>query len=228
MDSSPPPNTASALDIVDFVARHVDQPTYRGPHDWGGAHTHYSFDDQFARPASGDGLKPGQSQFQSDVELLFARNGIAFTLGNDMRVRRLGPSEARPLISDFRPNTGDPELDSILNDAMTRFLSRTPSDRQDAVEKLWDGFERLKTLELGGQKKDSATKLIENASLGFELFRDLLELEFKSLTRIGNEFRIRHHEHDKVPLPGTAGVDYVFLRLAVLVAYVLRQTGRMS
>lgn len=226
LEASQPQNTVITLDIVDFVALHIDQPTYRRRHDWGSDHTHFYFDDQHAGLPSG-ALTDGQAQFQSDIDLLFARNGIAFTLGDDMRVRRLGPPEARPLLSDFQPNTGDPNLDSKLNDAVARFVSRNPVDRQDAVEKLWDSFERLKTLE-GGQKKQSATKLIENATIGFEPFREPLDAEFKALTDIGNGFQIRHHEHGKAELPGSAGIDYLFIRLAALISYVLRRTGRMS
>lgn len=221
LDASRPQDTVNALDIVDFVARNIDHPSHRETHYWNGEHTHYSFDDQLV----------GTSQFQNDVDLLFARNGIAFTIDSSrdgLRVRRLGPSEVRPLIADFRPSTGDPALDVMLNDAMTRFLSRNPADRQDAVEKLWDSFERLKTLELGGQKKNSSTKLIENATIGFDAFREHLEAEAKTLTTIGNQFRIRHHEHDKADLPGVAGIDYLFVRLAAFIAYLLRQTGRMS
>jgi hypothetical protein len=227
LDARQPQNTTNTLDIVDFVAHHIDQPTYRESHHWNGEHTHFSYDDRPAHPPSDHTRTPGQMQFQHDIDLLFARNGIAFTLGDDLRVRRLGPPEARPLISDFRPNTADPALDSMLNDAMTRFLSRNPTDRRDAIEKLWDAFERLKTLE-GGPKKQAAITLIENATNGFESFRKPLETEFKTLTTIGNEFRIRHHEHDKADLPGEAGVDYLFIRLASAIAYVLRQTGRMG
>jgi hypothetical protein len=67
------------------------------------------------------------------------------------------------------------------------------------------------TLELGGQKNESAAKLIEDATAGFDSFREQLATEFKTLTAIGNNFRIRHYEHDKADLPGTAGVDYVFI-----------------
>lgn len=227
MEASRPQNTVNALDIVDFVALHIDQPTYRHSHHWNGEHTHLFFDEQQAGPLSGEAITPGQAKFRNDIDLLFARNGIAFTIGDDLRVRRLGPPEARPLISDFRPNTGDPELDSKLNDATTRFLSRNLADRQDAVEKLWDAFERLKTLE-GGQKKDAVIKLIENATVGSESFREVLETEFSTLTTIGNEFRIRHHEHDKKDLPGRLGIDYLFVRLLALIAFVLRRTSRMS
>lgn len=136
----------------------------------------------------------------------------------------------RPLISDFSPATGDSQLDNKLNDAMVRFLSRDPSARRDALEKLWDAFERLKTLELGGGplKKSSASQPLTRAASGSEPFRELLENEFKALTGIGNDFTIRHHEHDKEDVPTDAAIDYLFVRLTSVISVVLRHTGRMA
>ncbi|MFF3671996.1 hypothetical protein [Microtetraspora malaysiensis] len=228
LDPHKVPDTVAALDVVDFVALHIDQPSSSSFHGWGFAHTHYFFNAS-ADPLFSGGLTPGQAQFQHDIDLLFARNGIAFTLGNDLQVRRLGPPEARPLIPDFKPRTGDQQLDTKLDNAMTRFLSRDLADRRDALEKLWDAFERLKTLELGGgpAKKSSASQLIIRAASGSESFRELLDTEFKALTSIGNKFTIRHHEHDQDEPPTEAAIDYLFLRLASLIALVLRNTGRM-
>jgi len=125
------------------------------------------------------------------------------------------------------PHTGDTALDAKLRDAHTRFLSRTVRDREDALEKLWDAFERLKTLELGGQKKESIQQLIERATAGSSL-RAYLEAECKALTDIGNSFQIRHFEHDKEALPAPAAVDCLFTRLLAVMAFLLRQTGRMG
>ncbi|MGW2100010.1 hypothetical protein ACWCPX_20270 [Streptomyces olivaceoviridis] len=228
LDPNDVPDTATALDLIDFVALHIDQPTRRSSHNWNFDHTHYSFRQHDAFYDTE--LTPGQDQLRRDVDLLFARNGIAYTVGDDMRVRRLGPTEARPLISEFRPATGDPQLDNKLKDAMARFLSREPADRRDALEKLWDAFERLKTLELGGGslKKTSASQLLTRAASGSEPFRELLEAEFKTLTSIGNDFTIRHHEHDKEDVPTDAAIDYLFVRLTSVISVVLRHTGRMA
>ncbi len=56
-----------------------------------------------------------------------------------------------------------------------------------------------------------------------------VEAEFSELTKIGNAFQIRHFEHEQSPLPTPTEtvVDYLFTRLAALIAYLLRQTGRM-
>ncbi|WAP53489.1 hypothetical protein [Streptomyces sp. S465] len=127
LDPDKAPDTATALDVVDFVALHVGQPSYSKPHSWCFEHTDYSFDAQRADLHFDGGLKPVQEQFQRGVDLLFARNGIAFAIGDDMCVRRLGPPEARPLVSDFRPGTGDPQLDDKLNDAIARSCPGTRS-----------------------------------------------------------------------------------------------------
>jgi hypothetical protein len=216
LDPDRPLPTPTALDIVDFVAQRIAAPLRDGSnHHPYFNHYHLIFD-----------REAGQQQFQADVEEIFARNGIAFTLGDDQRVRRLGPPEARPLLSEFTPNTGDPRLDELLRTAVVRFLSRNSSDRQDALEKLWDAFERLKTLELGGDKHASMTALIDRAAPNSGL-REHLSAEAKALTNIGNSFHIRHFEHGQEQLPGPGGVDYLFIRLVALIAFLLRQTHRM-
>ena len=134
-----------------------------------------------------------------------------------MRVHRLGPPEARSLISEFEPVTADPRLDAMLSDATARFLSRTPADRLDSLEKLWDAFERLKTLELGGQMKRSVAQLLDLSAA--EPFRGVIEAEFTALTDIGNAYTIRHHGHTQSGLPSDAAVDYLFTRLLSLIAF---------
>lgn len=217
LDANRPPPTSIALDVVDFFLLHVEMPMSRTYHDWG-HHEHLMFD--------GSGKGPGQRECRAEIELIFERNGIAFTIGPDMRVARLGPPEARPLLSDFVANSEDPELNSMLHEARARFLSRDPAQTIGALEKLWDAFERLKTLELGGDKSQSIGVLIDRAAPGSAL-RSHLEAECKELTKIGNSFHIRHFEHDKNALPSLAAVDYLFTRLAALIAFLLRQTGRM-
>ncbi|MGW1708260.1 hypothetical protein ACWCP8_22740 [Streptomyces sp. NPDC002206] len=218
------PDTVTALDVVEFIVRHIEDPAHRSLHAWNGDHYHYSFSDR-----SRGGIE-GKSEFQDAVNLLFSRNGIAFTLGDNLQVQRVAPPETRNMISDFRPETEDPELNDKLTDAMIRFLSRHPAHRRDAVEKLWDGFERLKTLEFGASedKKTSASELLDRSSSGSAPYRVVLEAEFKTLTDIGNKFGIRHHEHSQAALPSDAAVDYLFVRLASVIAYVLRATGRMA
>jgi hypothetical protein len=212
------PSTTVALDVVEFVARRIAEPSDRlNVHLH--AHGHLSFE-RWSKHV-------GCERFCGEVDQIFARNGLAFKIDEDGVVSRLGPPEARQLLGEFEPRTGDPSLDDKLRDAVARFASRHLSDRVDGLEKLWDGFERLKTLELGGQKQDSIRQLIQRAAPS--PLSEHLEAEARELSKIGNDFHIRHFEHDRAALPSPSGntVDYLFIRLLAFVAYLLRQTGRM-
>ena len=46
---------------------------------------------------------------------------------------------------------------------------------------------------------------------------DLLDTEFQILTKIGNEFRIRHHESDKKEINETKHLNYLFFRMLSLI-----------
>jgi hypothetical protein len=214
------PATPVVLDVVDFVGQHLAEPAMRRQHL---QHEHFEFDPRSSRTR-------GQRRFREDVELIFARNGIAFTIGEDMKTARIGRPESRALLSELVPNTGDAQLDEFLRDAHTRFLSRHSQDRVVALEKLWKAFERLKTLEVPtANKRTSAQQLIAKAAPDSQDFQARLEAEFAELTKIGNGFYIRHSEVRQQPLPTPieASVDYLFPRLLSLIAYLLRQTGRV-
>ena len=56
--------------------------------------------------------------------------------------------------------TGDRETDRLLESARERMVRPKIEDRRDALEKLWDAFERLKTFGAGSRQ---ATADGENA-----------------------------------------------------------------
>jgi hypothetical protein len=87
-------------------------------------------------------------------------------------------------------------------------------------------LQRLKTIETGRDKKAKAAKLLAQSAATMPI-GDVLDSEFNVLTAIGNRFRIRHHETDRFNLPNDDARDYLFVRMASLLAFVLRQTGRM-
>lgn len=89
---------------------------------------------------------------------------------------------------------------------------------QIAVEKLWDAFERLKTYyHPAMDKKESANKIVNDMANGQEEFRKLFGEEFKKLTAIGNEFRIRHHEADKCDIQDERHFEYFYKRCLLLI-----------
>ncbi len=118
------------------------------------------------------------------------------------------------------PTSGDATLDSLLRDACLKFKDPAPKARAEATEKLWDAWERLKSLEVQGNKRLSVALLLDQASLE-PVFRSYLEAEAKSLTEIGNAFHIRHFETDKVSLSQPEQFDYLFHRLYALMHFLL-------
>lgn len=97
-----------------------------------------------------------------------------------------------------------------------------------ATEKIWDAFERIKTFYKQYDKKESITKLIDIVSKNNAEYREMVEEEFTSLTKLGNDFRIRHHETNKKDICCKEHYDYLFHRcIAVLrlVTSVLRENS---
>ena len=97
-----------------------------------------------------------------------------------------------------------------------------------ATEKIWDAFERIKTFYKQYDKKGSITKLIDIVSKNNAEYREMVEEEFTSLTKLGNDFRIRHHETNKKDICCIEHYDYLFHRcIAVLrlVTSVLRENS---
>lgn len=86
-----------------------------------------------------------------------------------------------------------------------------------ATEKIWDAFERIKTYYQQCDKKASADRLLDAISKGNAAYRAMLQEEFAALTKLGNTFRIRHHETDKKDICCDEHYDYLFHRcLSVL------------
>lgn len=91
-----------------------------------------------------------------------------------------------------------------------------------ACEKIWDAFERLKTYYLPTiDKKQSIQKIIGQISAGDLHIEKIFNTEFKYLTDIGNNFRIRHHEKNKFDINEDHHYIYLYVRCKQLILYVL-------
>ena len=206
------PEPLRILNLVEFTHRHVAQPINQGFHSH---FTHYHLD--FNGPQ-------GKQEFAADVNALFVRFGLAFRLEPNGQVVRLAPPVLQDIIG-VAFFTGDAALDGLLEDAVKRFKDPSPKVRRESLEKLWDAFERLKTIEPPNQKPKSADVLLDKAS-GKPEIKAVLEAEFKALSDIGNKFMIRHTETTKIPVDVGVDVDYFFHRMFAALWRVLKATGR--
>lgn len=209
-----PPQLA-ILDLLEFCYRAVAKPEEHDYHSFFG-HSHLSFK-----------LEEGRAAFREDVNLIFSRNGLAYELNSEGLVVRLAPEVVREPLMTSVFNTGDSELNSLLEAARKRYLDPDPNTRRESLEKLWDAWERLKTIEPGKDKVASTTALLNRAA-SEPTFRATLESEARELTLIGNKFRIRHSETTQVPLELNEHIDYLFHRLFSLIRLLLKTTGRVG
>jgi hypothetical protein len=208
-----PDDQLAILDTLEFLFEHVGKPLKGKFHSHFGHH-HLSFD-----------VEEGQQEFADAVNRLLARNGIAFELGEDGQVRRLLPEYVGAQVASARFQTGDVETDTMLEAARVGITAPAFDDRKIGLEKLWDAFERLKTLEQGIDKKASANALLNKVG-GGPKYRELLAAEATALTNAGNGFGIRHFETSKELLQTPHQVDYLFFRMFAFLQLLLRASGR--
>ena len=95
----------------------------------------------------------------------------------------------------------------------------------DALEKLWDAFERLKTLEPGAGKRMQAERLLDGAAAPGTPFRQVLGDEVAALAKIGNTFRIRHSETNQKDLGSPEQIVDLLGRLFAFMRIVLKATS---
>jgi hypothetical protein len=123
------------------------------------------------------------------------------------------------LLFNKKTETMDETLNDLVDKSKEFFIK---GDKQIAIEKLWDAFERMKTL-FDPNKKTSITKLIKIMSNKLET--TLWENEFRSLTEVGNNYQIRHHETNKKPISSDTEREYLFFRMLSLMDFALNKVA---
>ena len=82
-----------------------------------------------------------------------------------------------------------------------------------------DVFERLKTYYSLFLKKNASTnKIIQDMSDDNPNFKTMYTIEFVALTKIGNNYRIRHHETIKIKITDSRQYDYFYKRCLALIS----------
>lgn len=207
--------TPIILDLLEFCAKAVGEPIQQGSYHSYFSHYHLRWD-----------RESGLAAFLKDVNLMFRRNAIAYEITPMGQARRILPQELANVLREAQFNTGDQETDSLLEAARQLILSPRPADRQDALEKLWGAFERIKSLEPGTNKRVQADGLLDRLATPNSEFRAALGREAIELTGIGNTLFIRHKETTQEPLTSLIHVDYLFTRMFAFLRLVLKGTDR--
>lgn len=206
------PRTLDVLDMVQFCWRCIGMPNPVGKYHGFYGHFHLLFD-----------VGAGRERFTEDINRILRRNGLAYELKEDGRIERLVPPVLREALASASFHTLDSELNRMLETSRTKLLASDVELRREALEKLWDAWERVKTLGKGSHKKAQIKALLDaTAGSSSPRFREALERDATEVTAIGNEMQIRHSEKGKESVVRSEHIDYLFHRLFSLIQVVLR------
>lgn len=219
------PNLYDILDLIEYLFRKIGKPKITGqPHVqmvsndgelyYPIEYYHYDYD-----------VMEGKRQYREKVNFLFERNRVAYQLSEEGLIERSAPETIHGELVTAIFVTGNQELDNFLDTARSKYLNPKFEIRKEALEKLWDAWERLKTIEIPNNKKASIEQLLKVVKQKTDIE---LDNEAKELTEIGNTFMIRHTEIGKIPIKDSYVVDYLFTRMYAIISLILKATNRIK
>ena len=202
------------LDLIEYIAKYLKTNKPIQFHEYF-QHYHLSFIDD----------NKAFDEFRRGINEVFQMTGLSYKMTENKQIERITEldsvvDEALVVITKVK----EPGLKELVEESVGFYKSPLPANHKVATEKMWDALERIKTIymEEGLDKKKSSEKLIGLISNGNEDFKDLFNTEYKTLTDIGNKFRIRHHETDKVDINDDRYYDYFYNRCLSLIVMSLR------
>ena len=199
------------IDFIEFMANNVRDIIKKDYHDF---FRHYHITHKNSNIILKD--------FRKDINDCFFKTGLLYELNSNLQVERIIENDVvstdmvSASLSIREKGTRD-----LIAEALALHRSCKPREIRNSVEKLWDAFERLKTYYMP-DKKQSISKIVSDISIGNDGFEQLLNAEFFALTNIGNSYRIRHHETDKIDIVDIKHYDYLFNRCFSLMSLAVQ------
>lgn len=199
------------LDLIEYFAVNIKDISEH----WNNKYQNYKTIDLFE---TSDIFK----DFQKEINEIFTETGLLYELTDDKIIERI--VENSPLTKEIENSFAAVQEEGtreLLKAAIELYKTPNSTARQDSVEKIWDAFERLKTYYTKLNKKQSADKIVHDMSGENKNFYELFDKEFDTLTKIGNNYRIRHHETNKIDITDVRYYDYLFNRCLSLIALAI-------
>jgi hypothetical protein len=163
--------------------------------------------------------------FRNEINGVFELTRLLYRLNDNFEVERV-TSVDEQIESEIRnlESVKEQGLEELLLESVRLYKNPRPELHKLATEKIWGALERIKTVFIveGLDKKQSIARLIETMANGDDVYKDLFNSEFNELTRIGNNYRIRHHETNKTEITDERYYDYFYGRCFALIALAIK------
>jgi len=213
-DLAAPPPTLVALDVIEFCWRLIEKPVHTEEPD----PLEFRF---FPDPGP---VSQGRKEFCATVNRILRRNGLVYELRDNGYIERLVPPVWQRALAVTQFRSGDEQLDQMVEWAIQKFVDPDEEVRREALKDLWDAWERLKSIGTGSNKREQTKSILDEAAGSVSPnFREELDREAATLTRIGNTYQIRHSEITQERLARTVHADYFFFRLFAFIHMILRR-----
>ena len=205
-------NQFALLDLIEFFAANVRDVEKVGYHSFFN-HYHYITHET-------TGIR---KSFIEDINECFKKTSLLYQMNSDGQIERLSEYDVVTEGTIKRAlSVNDTGTRDLLQEAIALHRQYGKNKARDSVEKLWDAFERMKSYYGDKSKKESAEEIVSDMSEGSEIYKKLFNEEFKYLTNIGNDFRIRHHERNRIEIDNDNYYDYFFNRCLSLMVIAIR------
>ena len=155
-------------------------------------------------------------KFEKEINTIFKLNDISI----ELKSGEIHSINNKAIELDSSIKIGETGIEELITTADDLYRKGKYSY---AVEKIWDAFERIKTYYYPTfNKKKSAEKIIKDISFGNQNIKMMFDVEFKTLTDIGNNYRIRHHEKNKTDISNDLHYEYFYKRCLSLISILLK------
>ena len=199
------------IDLIEFVAQNIRDITRKSYHSFF-RHDDLSFGE----------TNEIAGKFIEEINRTFQQTGLLYQLTTNLEVERIEETAilSEKIEKDIQA-IKELGLHELLIMAVQKHKSPYPNDQKDAVEKIWDAFERLKTYYTNKSKRESADQIIGDMSAEMMSTSNSLH-RIQILTEIGNNYRIRHHETNKIDITDVRHYDYFFNRCLALIGTAIQ------
>lgn len=201
-------NQYALFDFIEFVAKNCRDVRITEHHGY--------FNHNHMHLLKSDGV---WLEFQAEINDILAMTGLLYRLADNREIERIVENTPlTPSIEHLVSAIKEQGTAQLLQEAIALHRGPSPTAARDAAEKIWDAFERLKSYYSSLGKKQSVEKVVRDTANGTSELEKLLTDEYRALTKIGNDFRIRHHETNTIDIADSRHYDYFFNRCLSLTA----------
>ncbi|MBR3239876.1 MAG: hypothetical protein IKF99_15745 [Oscillospiraceae bacterium] len=148
------------FDLIEFVAQNIRDINHKSYHSY---FKHYDL--------TFGNTNMIQGEFIAEINAIFDKTGLLYHLATNTEIERIEESAVLSKAIENRVTTiKEPGIRGLLEIAIQKHKSPYPNDQKDAVEKIWDALERLKTYYTTMDKKGSVAKIVSDMADGKAAF----------------------------------------------------------